>query len=61
MTEAFEFGMGRFIEGASWNTLFHAYNVFVGQVWMFVPLWVLIGPYVFFRFVQPPPVLATSL
>ena len=53
MTEAFEFGVGRFIEGDSWGTLFHAYKVFAGQVWIFIPLWVLIGPYVFFRFVQP--------
>ena len=53
MTEAFEFGMGRFIVGDSWSKLFHAYNVFAGQVWIFIPLWVLIGPYVFFRFVQP--------
>lgn len=52
MTEAFEFGVGRFIEGGSWSTLFHAYNVFAGQVWILIPLWVLIGPYVFFRFVQ---------
>jgi hypothetical protein len=53
MTEAFEFGMGRLIEGASWNSLFHAYNLCAGQVWLFIPLWVLIGPYVFFRFVPP--------
>ena len=52
MTEAFEFGMGRFITGDSWSTLFDAYNVFAGQFWIFIPLWVLIGPYVFFRFVQ---------
>ena len=53
MTEAFEFGIGRFIAGESWDKLFHAYNVFAGQVWIFIPLWVLIGPYVFFRYVQP--------
>jgi hypothetical protein len=52
MTEAFEFGVGRFIEGASWSKLFDAYNVSAGQVWIFIPLWVLIGPYLFFRFVQ---------
>jgi hypothetical protein len=52
MTEAFEFGMG-FIEGASWSTLFQAYNVCAGQVWIFIPLWVLIGPYVSFRFFRP--------
>jgi hypothetical protein len=53
MTEAFEFGMGRFISGESWSSLLHAYNVFAGQAWIFIPLWVLIGPYVFFRYVQP--------
>jgi hypothetical protein len=53
MTEAFEFGVGRFIEGASWSTLFQAYNVFAGQFWILIPLWVLTGPYVFFRFVRP--------
>ena len=51
MTEVFEFGMGLF-EGASWSKLFYAYNVFEGQVWIFIPLWALIGPYVFFRFVR---------
>ncbi len=53
MTEAFEFGVGRFIEGASWSELFHAYDVFEGQIWVFIPVWVLIGPYVFFRFARP--------
>ncbi len=53
MTELFEFGMGRFIEGASWSSIFHAYDICSGQVWIFIPLWVLIGPYVFFRFAQP--------
>jgi hypothetical protein len=53
MTAAFEFGMGWFIAGESWDNLFQAYNVFAGQVWIFIPLWVLVGPYVFFRYVQP--------
>jgi hypothetical protein len=52
MTEAFEFGMGRLIAGHSWGKLMHAYNLLEGQVWLFIPLWVLIGPYVFFRYVQ---------
>ncbi len=52
MTEVFEIGMG-LIAGASWSKLFHAYNVFAGQVWIFIPLWVLVGPYVFFRHVRP--------
>jgi hypothetical protein len=52
MTEVFEFGMGRLIAGDPWSKLFHAYNLFDGQVWLFIPLWVLVGPYVFFRYVQ---------
>ncbi|MFH0730776.1 MAG: hypothetical protein V2B19_31095 [Pseudomonadota bacterium] len=52
MTEGFEFGMGRLIVGEPWNKLFHAYNVLDGQVWLFIPLWVLVGPYLFFRNVQ---------
>ena len=51
MTEAFEFGMG-LIAGHPWSELLHAYNLPAGQVWLFIPLWVLIGPYVFFRYVQ---------
>lgn len=52
MTEVFEFGFGRLM-GDSWSKLLHAYDVLAGQVWILIPLWVLIGPYVFFRFVQP--------
>ena len=53
MTEAFEFGMGRLIAGDSWSKLLHAYNLLAGQIWVFVPLWVLVGPYVFYRYSQP--------
>ncbi|HWR72126.1 MAG TPA: hypothetical protein VN604_03065 [Nitrospirota bacterium] len=52
MTEIFEFGVGRYIEGESWSRLFQAYNIFAGQFWVLIPVWVLIGPYVFFRFVR---------
>jgi hypothetical protein len=51
MTEAFESGMG-LIAGYPRDTLLHTYNIFAGQVWIFIPLWVLVGPYLFFRFVQ---------
>jgi len=49
MTEAFELGMG-LIEGQSWSEMLQAHNVFAGQLWIFIPLWVLVGPYVFYRF-----------
>ena len=54
MTLAFEFGFGRFVAGDSWRQLLHAYNLFDGQVWVLIPLWVLTGPYVFFRLGQTP-------
>jgi cytochrome c oxidase assembly factor CtaG len=49
MTEGFEFGLG-LMRGLSWDQLFHAYNLAAGQVWLFIPVWVLIGPLVFFRY-----------
>jgi len=52
MTVAFEFGMGFLIAGHPWDKLMQDYNLFGGQLWILIPLWVLIGPYVFFRFVQ---------
>lgn len=52
MTEVFEFGMGLLAGGASWSTLLRAYNVFAGQVWILIPVWVLVAPAVFFRYVQ---------
>ncbi len=51
MTEVFEFGMG-LVAGEPWSKLLHMYNVLAGQIWIFIPLWVLVGPYVFFRAAQ---------
>lgn len=49
MTLAFEFGFGHFIAGKSWTILFHDYNLLAGRVWIFIPVWVTIAPYLFFR------------
>lgn len=49
LTVAFEFGMGRFIAGKSWSELLNAYNILEGQVWVLILLWVLAGPFFFFR------------
>lgn len=43
MTEVFEFGLG-LRRGASWHELLHAYNICAGQVWIFVPLFILTAP-----------------
>lgn len=45
MTLAFEFVVGHFVFGASWEKIFHDYNIFAGRVWILIPLWVLIAPY----------------
>jgi hypothetical protein len=52
MTVAFEFSMGRFMAKKSWSELFHAYNILEGQVWVLILLWVLSGPFFFFRYGQ---------
>lgn len=49
MTEAFEFGMILMTVAHPWDKILESYSLFEGQVWLFVPLWVLIGPYVFYR------------
>jgi len=55
MTEIFEFGMGRYILNESWGTLFQTYNVFAGQMWILIPLWVLVSPYIFYRLIHNEP------
>jgi hypothetical protein len=61
MTEVFEFGMGVFSEKSS-AELFQAYNIFAGQLWVLIPLWVMISPPLFYKYFQtnaldksPPP------
>ena len=51
MTELFEFGMG-IATGKPWSELLYAYNILAGQLWVLIPLWVLIAPYLFYHFVQ---------
>jgi hypothetical protein len=54
MTIAFEIALGRFVAGNPWSRVVHDYNVLAGRVWVVIPLWTLIGPYVFFRLKQTP-------
>lgn len=48
LTLGFEFGFGRF-RGISWTNLLESYNIFNGQLWLLVPIWILISPYLFFK------------
>ena len=49
LTVAFEFLFFHFVGGRSWAELLANYNVLKGRVWVFVPAWVAVAPYVFFR------------
>jgi hypothetical protein len=49
MTILFEFIFGHFIMRHPWSELFHDYNLFKGRVWLLVPIWTAIAPYVFYR------------
>jgi len=49
MTLAFEVVLGRVVLSYPWSRVMHDYNLFAGNIWVLVPIWTLIGPYVFFR------------
>jgi len=48
LTLCFEFGFGRY-RGNSWETLLADYNLLQGRLWILIPSWVAIAPYLFFR------------
>jgi hypothetical protein len=47
LTLCFEFGFGRY-RGNSWEQLLQEYNLFKGRLWILVPIWVLVAPYLFY-------------
>lgn len=48
MTLIFEFGFGRW-RGNSWESLFEDYNIVKGRIWVLIPIWVAVAPYIFYR------------
>lgn len=54
MTLVFEIGLGKVLLGYPWSRVLHDYNILAGRVWVLIPLWTLIGPYVFFRLKKTP-------
>jgi len=53
LTVAFEFVFFHFIGGHSWSELLANYNVVQGRVWVFVVLWIVVAPWLFFRWHRP--------
>jgi hypothetical protein len=49
MTLAFEFLAGHYLFGSSWEKLLADYNLAAGRVWVFIPLWIVIAPFVIRR------------
>jgi hypothetical protein len=49
LTLAFEFLLGRYVSGLSWSKLLQDYDLLAGRLWVLVPVWVAVAPYVFYR------------
>jgi len=52
MTLLFETALGRVVARQPWRVLLADYNLLAGRLWIFVPLWVLCGPYVVLRLLR---------
>lgn len=48
LTLGFEFGLGLY-RGASWSKMLADYNLLKGRIWILIPAWTVIAPYVFYR------------
>jgi hypothetical protein len=53
LTLAFEFLLGRYVSGLSWNAILRDYDLLAGRLWVLVPLWVAVAPYIFYRLQKP--------
>lgn len=49
LTVAFEFLFGHFVAGHTWSRLLQDYNLAAGRVWILVPFFIAVAPYLFFR------------
>jgi hypothetical protein len=50
LTVAFEFGFGRYVAGESWAALLGQYDVTAGMIWVLVPVFLLVAPALFGRY-----------
>lgn len=48
LTLLFEFGFGRF-RGNSWEKLLYDYHIWEGRIWILIPCWVFIAPFIFYK------------
>lgn len=48
LTLIFEFGFG-ILRGNSLKHLLEDYNIFKGRLWVLIPVWLLLAPYIFYK------------
>ncbi len=51
LTLCFEFGFG-LLRGNAWSTLLADYNILKGRIWILIPVWITIAPYIFYKLVK---------
>jgi hypothetical protein len=51
LTLGFEFGFGRW-RGNSWSKLLADYNLFDGRIWILIPIFIAIAPYLFYKLLK---------
>lgn len=51
LTLGFEFGFGLY-RGNSWTQLLEAYNITKGHLWLLIPVWLVLAPYLFFKLLR---------
>ena len=49
LTLAFEFLGGHYAFDRPWSVLLHDYNLRAGRIWVLIPIWLAVAPYIFYR------------
>lgn len=49
LTLSFEFLFGHYMAKHPWRRLLHDYNLLAGRVWVLIPIWIMVAPYLFCR------------
>ena len=52
LTLLFEFGFG-LARGNTWEKLLSDYNISKGRIWILIPIWTAIAPYLYFKVINP--------
>jgi len=53
LTVVFEFCLGRFVTGASWNEILYDYHIGQGRIWIFFLITILLTPFIIRQLASP--------